>query len=339
MKHKQHNKIKATAALLAGTLALGILAGCAQHASEPVITQDDLTPSSAAQEVLEEDFAYFWLGEAMEKDPERVEQIVLRSVQANEQFLRDLLQSEELTEDNKAVLMAELERFEDENNRDATMQELQKEAQEQQEYDPVISPQEAANRAGLLFEQLYGIDLTGTEIYITCNQHQANGDYTPFGGRMIWETVALNGPLEKLDMNGQRLASCTLDATTGEFIQASYTFTDQELAAMQNTPIHEAYMPGYYQWDTQHPKYTEVTETMRQQLTEAFSGCMFADGAAVTDAEQIQDTYTCLTYRLCCDNGRNYELLRRTEFDPYTQYDFGGYPLRACYIQNEAYYQ
>lgn len=329
--------IQRGSALLAGALTLSLLPGCAASTSAPVVTEDDLTPSSAAQEILEQDYAYFWFGEALDKDPERVEQLVLNYLQHGAQTLRELLQTDQFSDEDKEAIKAELENTESEQMQSQQMEQVQKWAQEQQEYDPVISPQEAANRAGLLFEQAYGLDLTDTEIYVNCYQYTASGGYTPYGGRMIWEAVALDGPLASIDTAEQARAFCKFDSTTGEFIEAAYYFGEEEMAAMQNTPIHEAYLPGTYQWDTQHPKYTEIAETMRQQLTEAFSGCMFADGAAVTDAEQIQDKYTCLTYRLCCDNGRNYELSRHTEVDPYTQYDFGGYPLRACFILNEAY--
>lgn len=326
---------KRGSALLMSALAMALLPGCAAEPGAPVVTEDDLTPSSTVQEVLKEDFTYFWLGEAMEQDPERLEQLVLHTMQEDQQQLRDLIQSEETSEEDKAILMEAL----DGTDQDAVLQDYQKWAQEQLEYDPVVSPQEAANRAGLLFEQIYGIDLTGTEIYIDCIQHEANGDDITFGGRMVWEATALDGPLASVRVSDQARACCTLDATTGEFITAYYVFSDEELTAMQNTPVHEAYLPGTYQWDTQHPGYPEAVNAVQQQLTQAFSGCMLADGAAVTDAKPVQSQDTALAYQLCCDNGKSYKFVRRANVDPYTQYDFGGYPLRACYIYNEAYYQ
>lgn len=330
---------KLGSALLMSAMLLALLPGCAADTSEPVFTEDDLTPSSTVQEVLEQDFTYFWIGDAQDKDPERFAQIARNTLQyqnAKVQAVHETLQQTSLTDEQRESAEAQLKEYETE-----AIGELQEMARAQLAFDPVLSPQEAANRAGQLMEECYGLDLTDTEFFIQCYQPSPGSSY--YNGRLVWEISALHEPLVILDPYGgnqeQTRAYCTLDATTGELVSAIYCFTEQEYAAMESLPASEAFLPQDLKWDTQNPAYAEASDTVQQQLILAFSGSMMADGARVTDAEPIEGTYTPLAYRLRCDNGRTYDLMRDLTIDRYTACDFDGYPLRSCLIRNEAYWQ
>lgn len=340
---RQFITIKCGGILLAGALLLGLLPGCGASTSAPVLTEDDLTPFSTVQDVIVRDagggknYAYFWLGEAIEQDPERVEQIVAHFLEENAQNLRTALKTEEVSEEERAVLEAQLKEYESRQMYDEMMNTIRDMVREQQRYDPVISPQEAANRAGWMLEQLYGLDLTGKELFISCYQSAAGDVFNLYGGRMVWDVKALDGPLNTARVAEQICASCVLDATTGEVVEGSYLFTQKEQAAMEQTPAAAAYLPENGGWNTQHPEYAQTADAACQQLVQAFLRCPLADGAAVTGAKSLEDQYTVLAFRLSCGNGKTYLFTREYYADPYTQYDCGGYPLRAYQFRNEAY--
>lgn len=329
--------------LLAGAVLVSLLACCAADTGAPVVTEDDLTPFSTVQDVIVQDagggktYAYFWLGEALEQDPERVEQIAARLLEDSAQNLRTALETEGLPEEERASLEAQLEEYESRRMYDEILDTLRDMAREQQRYDPVIPPQEAANRAGWMLEQLYGLDLTGKELFLSCYQSAAGDVFNRYGGRMVWDVNALDGPLVAANVAEQVCASCVLDATTGELVEGSYLFTEEEQAAMEKTPAAAAYLPGNNGWDTQHPGYAQTADAACQQLVQAFLRSPLADGAAVTGTKSLEDQYTVLAFRLSCDNGKNYEFTREYYADPYIQYDCEGYPLRAYQFQNEAY--
>ena len=85
--------------------------------------------------------------------------------------------------------------------------------------------------------------------------------------------------------------SCTLDATTGEFIAVDYTLGSEEIAAMQATAVPACFIQradpdaagSYGYWDETEASYAGTVEKLKQQAKEQLSGSALVGGAAVTE--------------------------------------------------------
>ena len=70
--------------------------------------------------------------------------------------------------------------------------------------------------------------------------------------------------------------SCTLDATTGEFIAVDYTLGSEEIAAMQATAVPACFIQradpdaagSYGYWDETEASYAGTVEKLKQQAKE-----------------------------------------------------------------------
>lgn len=318
MKHKQHNKNKATAALLAGTLALGILTGCAQDVSEPVVTQDDLTPASAAQTALQQEaggdrtYAYFWPAE----DPQRAKEWAQNEV---EEQIRELFEDPAYADEEARALLKQRQQ--------EAVQSLLSDWEAERQLTPVVSAQEAANLAGRAAEQVYGIDLSGKELKLKLVQiyHGSTSAQAGQPKGMIWHVTE----------RGQSRFFCNINAETAAYEQTDY---DEDLAEAEKTPRASCSYPlggkgEYWVWDTESPEFEPLIQNMLNEASVALSGSLLVGGAQVTEAkyqprpgeEKEPDR---LVFRLTCDNGQDYYLIGyRIKF--YPEYNFAGCPLRG----------
>ena len=145
--------------------------------------------------------------------------------------------------------------------------------------------------------------------------------------------------------------SCTLDATTGEFIAVDYTLRTEEIAAMQATAVPACFIQradpdaagSYGYWDETEASYAGTVEKLKQQAKEQLSGSALVGGAAVTEVRaelegKIEESgENHISLWVDCDSGKTYQLYRGYYLQPYVNYDFGGYPLRAYRITNDTY--
>ena len=82
---------------------------------------------------------------------------------------------------------------------------------------------------------------------------------------------------------------------------------------------------------------------MKQQAKEQLSGSALVGGAAVTEVRaelegKIEESgENLISLWVDCDSGKTYQLYRGYYLQPYVNYDFVGYPLRAYRITNDTY--
>ena len=183
-----------TTACLAAALTMSALVSCAPQESRPVVTSDDLTPPSAAQEAIAQDigggknYAYLW-------EAEQTETVVEEWIKTHEQIvdtLRGLIaQGEDTVKEAGFVSVeaaqTELEYWQAVLEREP--EQLRQSLREEAALAPVVSAQEAANIAGVAFETMYGLDLSQKTLRLNCYQSDSNMEYHIAGGgvmRTVW---------------------------------------------------------------------------------------------------------------------------------------------------------
>lgn len=324
---QQHQKQRifshGKAALLAGALALSLLAGCAADTGAPVVTEDDLTPASAAQEAIQQEagsgktYRYFWPAE----DLQRAER-ELRS-QLEEQYQEILQQMGGGTEEDRASL---------DENMQAILESNLENWEAQGRLTPTVSAQEAADLAGRAMEQVYGVDLSVGELTLDLTQiyHGSTSAQAGQPKGMIWTVIGQG--------QGTNGFSCTINAETAAYENIRYSESDENIAKAEQTPRAGCSyaLDGageYWVWDVHSPDFEPLLQTMMDEVSIALSGSLLVDGALVTGAEYTprageEEEPSWLIFCIHCDNGRDYYLTDgRLHF--YPEYDFDGYPLRG----------
>ena len=344
-----------TTACLAAALTMSALVSCAPQESRPVVTSDDLTPPSAAQEPLRRKRAAAklcvllaggnaeetlqMLREAYEQEVNDAKELIAKGEEAVKAAgYPSLAEAQQAVEARQARIEQDLA-------------DNQKRLEAELALDPVVSAQEAANLAGSLFEKLYGFDLSQDTLLLQCFESDSDMSYHPAGGgvmRAIWHVSreeAADGVLFSTNA-----ISCTLDATTGEFIAVDYTLGSEEIAAMQATAVPACFIQradpdaagSYGYWDETEASYAGTVEKLKQQAKEQLSGSALVGGAAVTEVRaelegKIEESGENLISCGSIATAENYQLYRGYYLQPYVNYDFGGYPLRAYRITNDTY--
>lgn len=226
--------------VLSLVLTLSLAAGCAASESKPVVTSDDLTPFSTsildtggeqggdAQPAVsvpeKKDYPYIWPAEDMETSSERLRL--------------------QLLEEHKN----DTEGFKDTQEREAWIDESIGNArlwwEKQRALDPVVSPQEAANCAGALFETLYGIDLTNKTMRMSCyNKSFSDADMA----RCMWSVhvgdASDDGSTIEPPIGSYYQMECWIDATTGEVVQVNWLVSNEECSQIMETPMPDCFYP------------------------------------------------------------------------------------------------
>lgn len=346
------------AACLAAALTMSALVSCAPQESRPVVTSDDLTPPSAAQEAIAQEagggknYAYYWQAEDIEKTLQEYR----AACEEELDYLKDLIeQGEDAVKEVGYLSLADAQKAVSDREAmiGAELENERKRLEEEKNIGPILGPQEAANIAGVIFEKCYGIDLSGQTLALNCYGDTAILVAAENSGmaRSLW-SVRLDEAADGV-LFSTCAADCQVDATTGEVIGASYSFSSNEAAAMRETPVPACFVQekapdaiesfGY--WDETEASYDETAEALKAQISEALSGSALVGGAVMTDIQiELHDVQTygnykanSIYFRLSCDNGKEYHV-SRTFFDaPYVNYDCGGYPLRAYQFTNDTY--
>lgn len=312
-------------------LALCFAIGCAANESQPVVTDDDLTPFSVSSVPSEEgggevtgesaskNYAYDWPPAYMDEWEKDVRESGAYS---------DVLQDPDATPADQMDAMIDLYRSEWE---------------EELALDPAVPPQEAANRAGRVFEELYGVDLSQEMLQLSCYESDSDMLYHIGGGgtlRKIW-LIEL-----RQKENNMPSMKCTIDATTGEMVYMNYVLPDTEMDAMMQTPADSCYSMNTNRWDEADPACAQTLKAMAETARQLLSGSMLTDGAAITDvqtelAERASGDSGIheLRFYFVCENGRTYRLTRKPPANPFSRYDFSGFPLRGYTFCNDTYMQ
>ena len=139
---------------------------------------------------------------------------------------------------------------------------------------------------------------------------------------------------------------CLIDATTGEIVYVNYSLSHTELDAMIQTPADGCYSLDTNRWNEADPSYAQTLKAMSDAAQELLSGSMLTEGAAVTDARtelaklaEDESDFRELRFFFTCENGKTYLLARNPLANPFSQYDFDGFPLRGYVFYNDTYMQ
>ncbi len=317
------------------TLALCLAAGCAADESKPVVTSDDLTPFSATVsdtregeaeggnvtgEKVEKTYSYYWAAENIDEAAENIrKQDAFSDIQ-----LAPGVSAEEQMNDMLNLYRSIWE--------------------EELALDPAVPPQEAANRAGQAFEALYGVDLSQEMLELHCWESDGNWLYHIGGGgtmRKMW-SIRLTGDRT----NWPPQMECLIDATTGEIVYMNYSLPPAELEAMIQTPVDGCYSLDDNRWNEDDPSCAQTLKVMSDAAQELLSGSMLTEGATVTDARtelakltEDESDFRELRFFFTCENGKTYLLARNPLANPFSLYDFDGFPLRGYVFYNDTYMQ
>ena len=329
--------------------ALTLLAACAPQQSQPVVTEDDLTPPSTVQDVLAmtedggENYAYYWMAEDVEASMAQYKEEKERQLASYIENLRECSE-EELRAELSATGCESREQAEE------AMREWTERAIEESRWGleaehalhPAVSAQEAANRAGAAMEEAFGVDLSDQTLTVSCIE-----DIFQTGKRHVW-WVDLPEEADGTLFSSASM-NCHIDATTGEVLSAGYWPSSEEWEEMRGDTLPACFEPfdeyteGIGRWNADDPSFAPMAERLKPCLTQALSGTALTGGAQVTDVrvevvEQEANTNTLLLYA-DCDNGRTYQMLPPDRYDTiYTDTQARAFPLRSFNIYSDLYF-
>lgn len=349
---------------LSGALALGVLTACTRESGgQPVVTDDNLTQLSTVQDVLEQEagngknYAYHWDAEDIETTmAQRDEQLQAILAQRDEWMKNaENMSPEELAAMGYDSIEQVREQYELAGKRDQELLELDREhLKEEAALDPVVSPQEAANLVGVIFEKLYGVDLSQNVLELDCRETAGDDIRHPtrVGAlRPIW-VVSREETADGVLFSTNSLY-CTLDATTGEIISLTYSPSAQEKEeriGMQHPACYEeAGDENLYfgRWNTEDASFAPMIEAAAQNLKQLLSGGPLTGGAQVTDVswevkewevDGFEDGSSELWLSVSCDDGKKYSLKAMMPYDPFITDGAGTpYPMRGFRVWNDTY--
>lgn len=322
-RFKGKGLVHRTAAALAACWALLCLAACGAPEQQAVVTSDLLTPGTAAQDAVEQmetnekQYAYVWDAQDVAGSTARIRASMERD--------RERL----LAEDPQAAVRTDEEIEE-------LLTHYQKMWEQKREKTYVISPQEAANIAGTVMEELYGMDLSQTELLIQCAQLGGFPQKAP--QEEIW------GVEKRYGHAGDNYAFVGVSTTTGRILLMSYGLSEEEKSAMEQTALpacmslwEDGVLPRYL-FDPADASYPALADKLEKQVKRLLSGSWITGGAQVTHVMLNLETQppaqaggdgSYLT--AFCDDGRVLDVFLNY---PFPNYGFSGYPLRAFRVED-----
>lgn len=266
------------ALLTAAVWMLFMLTSCAEGEPRPTVQKDDLSPQPDAQERLElaagngKNYACHW-------DAQDIEAALAQLQAEEEQHIEArLAELEQLT----PAQLAERGR----GSVDQARKFLQEEAartlafarlylQEEAAREPVFTAQEAANRAGALFEELCGADFSNEVLEMHCEEREGYSFARPEPLRtvqLVWEARPLIDHLDQSrDWSAFNDFSCTLDADTGEILSIWHHRSEREYEEWMCGPLPECWREdpktGIRRWDTGDPAFETLVERAGARLS------------------------------------------------------------------------
>ena len=262
MKEKMREFVKGRAAALLTVgvavlvIAAGvmILHGCMGWGKEDFSGGDSdslsvVPAADAAMGVAENGklYDYFWRGEMDEQQLEE---------QCEKEWQKILAEYQEMDADQETI----------ENRRkefDGEIDWMKKELEKARLLDPAVSAQEAANTAGMLFEDAYGLDPEENTLFLDCVENPDSRGVK----RLEWliQTGRQN-PSE------EGMGFCAVDATTGKVISCSYLpsgWETENCVSEELLPVVRTYSEEgrqLYAYDPSHPQWPEFAEEKRAQI-------------------------------------------------------------------------
>lgn len=323
---KKDHKYSTARRMLEKITALGIVASLAACGTleQAVVTSDPLAQSTAVQDALErldtggKNYAYVWDA---------------ADAAASTQKTRESLERERenlLAQDPHATVCTDEEIEE-------TLLKFQEMWKRQREAEYTVGPQEAADIAGTVMEELYGMDLSQIQLQLRC---------VYFGSSPQKITQEEVWGVEKQSLyEGDNNAFVGVSTTTGQILGMTYGASEKERDAMQQTVMPACMQrweddgaPPHYRFDPADASYPALENKLEQQIQELLSGSRIAGGAQVThvlphlqtEASAEGDGGTSF-FEVYCDNGRTFHVKWNYMFP---NYGFSGYPLRAFFVED-----
>lgn len=341
------------AAGISGALVLGLLTACTGRSGEqPTVTDDDLKTFSAAQAAIALDvgngtnYPYFW-------EAEDIDAAVEEWKQSEEQRIRPLLDlyasSGEALQEAGFQTLEQAEYFY-QNSLEESARSYRENLLRAAALDPVVSAQEAANLAGIMFKQLYGVDLSQKTLNLTC--YEASGKDMLYGsssGRI--RTIWMVSWWDEASQTDSYQVNCALDATTGEWIDVWYCPSAQEREQHKANALPACFVEnknvsigisGY--WDAESPAFRPLMEQVEARVGKALSGSVLVGGAEVTEiraeVSEPQNGFNELALWVNCSNGKTYRMTWEYPYDPYDPIfadEEPEFPLRSFSFLNKTY--
>lgn len=361
MMKQRKRTVSFGAAALCGVLAMCVLAACAgRPGGQPTVTRDDLTQLFIVQDVLEQDagngknYAYNW-------DAEDIDATMARLYESEQAYFAEmdewLENAENMTpEELAAAGVSSIEQARERNEMIKAHQLEKLESwreylEKQAALDPVISPQEAANRVGVIFEELYGVDLSQEVLELGCFALSADtaAPADRVGAmRSVW-SVSLEEAADGVVFSTPGI-DCTMDTTTGEIVSLTYMPAAQELEARKELSKPACYTAvsedggGIGIWNADDPSFTPMIEEIVPRVKHLLSGSPLTGGAQVTQIRaEVQKEYDDLDWNVLvlyveCDSGSVYRLTARMWYDPFNGEETDTNVLMHGFsVQNDAY--
>ncbi len=287
--------------LLVLFMVVTLLCGCVTIAKpeQPVVTPDDIEPNTTADEVVEAvqsemAYSYFWIGEDIEA--------TMAIARANEDFA-------DFSQEQFKV--------------------LETEALMQQSYNPLITAHEAAQIAGAVFEQEYGLPQESFEPMTLAIQRVTDtGD-----GEWIARAELADKPY---------FALVELDFVTGEILSCEFSYVyhidkeEQFNELVEGATLHEAFevtVAGEAmiigEWDSNHEAFNPMIDQYKEDIKTTLEGAFMLHGDSVASVELVDDVLPhSLQFNVTLSNDRMIVVSIPNAIMMYTDIDTEGYPLR-----------
>lgn len=318
-KGREFDKKRAGALRTVGAAALMIAAGamilhgCTAQSGEALRggDSDPLRVIPAADEVMgvAENgtlYDYFWAGEIEEQ--KLMEEYEKKWDELLEGYRRNGVEGQTIEKKRDEYLLE--------------MDRAKKELQRIKKLDPVVSAQEAANTAGMLFESVYGFKMDGRSLFLDCTE--ANGGEENGRKRLIWQ---VQGNSE------EGVGFCTVDATTGRMTRCSYAPSEWEIencTSEELLPVIREYSEEgrtLYAYDPTHPQWPDFAEEKREQIRVFLEQAGLDKNGAVEAIQLKEGEAEQLRFTIEFEGGEKAQI--GFSLRPWYVSDWGEYPGKA----------
>ncbi len=319
--------------LLMGIIITTFLTSCgaaaqqAQEPQEPVITQDDITPSATVEEVLEIDagegknYAYLWEAEDIDAAMQEYDKVYYTP------------HIENASGEQKEWLESERER-------------KKEQLQEELSFTPVISAQEAANVVAVFAQKAYGINAEEYTIKMSLGVGVTDMLTSQVNEEMlIWHVSVYNKETDSYYI-------LLIDANTSYILDSSISLDFSVIDELQGEKIAECFNVtstvdlGYVTgtWDENHESFESTINKKKEELRAEFEQSGFSQGVNIAQIEPVftESTHPSgideefLAFLIKLEDGREITFTNLPFTAPYTEYNYGGYPLKGYHISTQA---
>ncbi len=283
--------------ILVAVTALALTACTEAEPQQPVVTQDNIEPTTTADEVVEAvqselDFNHYWLGDL-----------------------------------DDATFVTFFERTMGTAPTEEDYDSFYEEAAKQKAINPIITPQEAANIAGEILVSMYGAekDVLDQQMFMHVDEDYWVVYQVDFSSDIAYQVL--------IDHTTGSIIYCYYNVIAQEYTdRMQSTPIDPSYTPSQDAPMLAA--DGH--WDVESEGYTTTIDRLKLELKSELEGSILLQNVAITAIEVYQQQHEInaglLSFVITLDDGRELSAARSIQAIPYTSFDHDGYPLRAYTI-------